>query len=169
MKAKPSFDPGGFGIVMTDLFISSTAALLIVLAVSKPTPINALPIQADLVATCHRSVASDSEWYAVFRAGHDAARDDEGIVVKTPQEMAEAPTQLGLQARLFYSVALAIGAHEQAFGECLHWFTYDLVRAHNTSLSEPRNGGPVGSRAVFAVSPTPMGLPIASENSDVGQ
>ena len=138
----------GTGIVMTDLFISATAALLLCLAVSRPTPVVPLPIQADLVLVC--PVLN----YAKAPFVMSRASDPNGISVEvgSPEDLAKAPKALELPPSLFRTIAVMATAQRPVSATCLRRLTDDVVRVHNSRLATtPATDGL--SRAVFAVAP----------------
>lgn len=126
---------GGLGIVMTDLFLSATAALLVVLAVANPTPPVPMPIQADLVATCPERNGGVVGHFILRSA---AEPDGPTAVVSKPEDLSEAVSVAGLQAALFYSVALIPRVGTPVSAACLSRFTTDIIRAHNSGLSRAK-------------------------------
>lgn len=154
MSDGSDFKPGGFGIVITDLFVSATAVLLLVLAVARPTPPQALPIQADLLAGCSPSSVTGSESetpIAVFHANGGNSSPGEGIPVKSAEEMSLVPGLLGLPARLFYSIAIVGQPDAPVTADCLERVSRQLVRAHNEALTIGATGADA-PRPIFAVS-----------------
>lgn len=136
------------GIVMTDLFVSATAALLLVLAVLQPIPPIRLPIQADLIARCPDGDPAPATPLALV-AGSDP--DGPSVSALGPTELGAAPVRLGLPARLFYTIAVEGTAGGPVSAACLDWITRDFVRAYNGALAEAdRLTQP---RAIFAVAP----------------
>ncbi|WP_428925337.1 hypothetical protein [Marinibacterium sp. SX1] len=125
---------------MTDLFISASAALMLVLAVLRPDPPVAPPIQADITAWC-------------TTAGQRPAllvETDPPILVQGPADLAALPGRMGLDPRLFYTLALAGSPDRPLPASCLAWATRDLVRALNADIARPDHTGPA---AIFSLAP----------------
>ena len=138
MSGRLDFRPGRFGIVITDLFVCATAALLIVLAVAGPTPPQYLPIQADLSARCLPAPAAqdvESNRTALFFDGLNNSAPGTGVPVKSFKEMKHVPSLVGLPPQLFYSIAVVRASDDPVSVECLGWIRRDLVRAHNKMLA----------------------------------
>lgn len=135
------------GIVMTDLFVSATAVLLLVLAVVQPTPPVQLPIQADLVARCLEAGQGSGAQLALS-AGTDPTGP--GVLITDPADLVGTPARLGLPPRLFYTIAVVGTQARPVTAACLSLVERDFVRAHNDSLirADRRSGAP---RAIFAV------------------
>ncbi len=142
---------------MTDLFVSAAAALMIILAIARPTPDIPLPIQADLLATCPDAAAFLSEAAApalsVTLAEQSGSVDP--VLVPTPEDLWALPARLGLQPRLFYTVALVGGQHPVT-AACADWALNDLVRTANSNAGNVAASHPVSPPAIF-------GLEIASQ------
>jgi len=148
----------GTGIVMTDLFISATAALLLCLAVSRTTPDIPLPVQADLIALCPTPNSPDGTPYIVALAS-----DPAGISAKvgSPEDLAAVPRLLGLPPALFRTIAVMATSASPVSATCVRRLTEDIVKPHNDQLAtEPAAAG--SSRAVFAVGPV---LPATAQGS----
>lgn len=143
----------GLNIAATDLFISATAALLVVLAVLRPMPPVDLPTQADLVGHC--TMDAEARPVALTLGVPEREVAPPHIEVHNPAELAQAPRTLGLAPRLFYVIALVPDAGGRLASDCLRWVRDDLVRPHNSrmSLSEPANSA-LGTRAIFTLVPT---------------
>ena len=143
----------GLNIAATDLFISATAALLVVLAVLRPTPPVELPIQADLEGYCTLDVEARPVTLVLGVPGH--AVDAAPLSVREPAELAQAPTLLDLAPGLFYMIALVPGRDGRLLSDCLTWVRDDLVRAHNASMLQPElSSTAAGTRAIFTLAPT---------------
>lgn len=123
---------GAMGIAMTDLFVSASAALMLVLAVLRPDPPVVTPIQADITAHCTESGGLPAL----------AIPADPPILIESPADLAALPARLGLPPRLFYTLALAGGPGHPVSASCLTWATTDLVRALNTEIARPGYDGP---------------------------
>lgn len=132
--------PGAMGIAMTDLFVSASAALMLVLAVLRPDPPVTPPIQADITAWCTET------------GGRPALRvdTDRVILLETPEDLAALPARLDLPPRLFYSLAIAGDADNPIPATCLAWASADLVRALNADVARPGYAGPP---AIFSLGP----------------
>lgn len=136
----------GSGIVLTDLFISATAALLLVLAVARPSPPVALPVQADMRATCYET--ADGGVGFELAAFADAAppvpdaavSDAPAILVQTREDFARATRALQLSAQLFVKVALTSDAQGPAGPTCLRVFEQDIMRPLNREPDIDPNG-----------------------------
>lgn len=150
---------GASGIAMTDLFISATAALLIVLAISRPQPPQELPIQADLLARCvmdaDAPVALEITRAAMI--GEDAPVDETQARVDAPGGLAAVPEELSLSPGLFYMIALVPDAAGVLRSDCFHWARDEIVRAYNDTLSDRSEEGETG--ALFTLSPALMEAP----------
>ena len=147
----PRFE--GLGIVMTDLFISGGAALLLVLAVARPTPETPLPVQADLVAACPTTQALEKREATLVLRPAGSAADDTRVEIRDPAQLAGAPAALGLPARLFYGIALVrdrTSGSPPLSARCLRWVGRDLVGAYNAQIETLAARG--GARPVFGLS-----------------
>ena len=146
----------GTGIVMTDLFISATAALLLCLAVSRTTPDVPLPVQADLILSCPAPGAPKATPFQVALASDP---DGPKVSVGTPDELAAVPGGLGLPPAMFRTIAVRATEAAPVSATCLRRLTEDIVRPHNSNLATKPPA--VGlSHAVFAVGPV---LPATSK------
>lgn len=132
--------PGAMGIAMTDLFVSASAALMLVLAVLRPDPPVTPPIQADITAYCTET------------GGHPAllVEGDRPLLLESPEDLAALPARLDLVPRLFYSIAIAGDANHPIPASCLAWASTDLVRALNADVARPGYAGPP---AIFSLGP----------------
>ena len=132
--------PGALGLAMTDLFVSASAALMLVLAVLRPDPPVTVPLQADITAFCTEI------------GGRPALIVDgpPSVTLTAPDDLAALPGRLGLPLRLFYSIALAGAPGRPLPAACLSWATTDLVRAHNATVARPDYAGPP---AIFSLGP----------------
>jgi hypothetical protein len=138
----------GLETVMTDLFVSAGATLLIVLAVTREVPEDVLPVQADLVATCPPSEdIARGDGTLLVRAG-GASETAQPIPVEGVAQMAVLPAALGMPARTFYTITLTSDA-APVTAACLDWVQEDLVRAHNAALASDIPRG--GARPVYAL------------------
>ncbi|MEL6958744.1 MAG: hypothetical protein AAGL89_07325 [Pseudomonadota bacterium] len=127
----------GSGIVMTDLFISATAALLLVLAVARPSPPVALPVQADLSVTC---VPTDAGSVA-FQVSPFEPKGAEASIelvhdIETPSDFVRAVHDLSPETRLLLKVALSVahttdGSQHASGLTCLRVFQQDFMRPLN--------------------------------------
>lgn len=134
------------GIVMSDLFISATAALLIVLALAQPYKPKEVPIQADLVAYCPPLDTPRPEYRILI---HSANEPEAAVSLHKSEELGGLPSGLLLEPRLFYSIALVEKKGHPLTPTCLKWVQQNLINPWNRSLQEKP---PVqeGSRAVFS-------------------
>ncbi|MBB95901.1 MAG: hypothetical protein CML68_15070 [Rhodobacteraceae bacterium] len=128
------------GIAMTDLFVSASAALMLVLAVLRPDPPVTTPLQADITAHCTETGGRP----ALVVPG------DTPVILQGPADLAALPARLGLPPRLFYALALAGGPGHPIPASCLSWAATDLVRALNTQVARPDYAGPP---AIFSLAP----------------
>jgi hypothetical protein len=142
------FDPGNVSIAMTDLFLSATAALLIVLAVLRPTPPVTLPIQADLVARC----TLETNGVEVF---DPRQTDRPAILIDRTRALSSVPERLGLAPKLFYTIALSDPQGVSA--DCAQTVLNGYVRAHNEAV-QSLNPGTKASRAIFTLAYDQEGL-----------
>lgn len=139
----------GLGIVMTDLFISASAALLMVIAVLRTTPPIPVPIQADIVATCPpAAILSAREPVMSMRPG---GREGATIKVGGPGDLASLPADLGLRPRLFYSIGVIAGEGAPLSAACLRWAQDSLVRTYNRKIDELTRRGT--ARPIFGIVP----------------
>ncbi len=142
-------------IVMTDLFISATAALLIVLAMARPQVPTDLPVQADILGFCP-PMKKEQGYLIVSAAEFDRQtatlpKTASQVVVDALDAFELAVSNLGFSQHLFYSIALVSGENRPLTPACVKHFSDVLVGKHNRSLSD-KSVIP-GSRAVFAVEP----------------
>lgn len=127
----------GSGIVMTDLFISATAALLLVLAVARPSPPVALPVQADLSVTCVRTTGGSVVFQVSPFEPEGSEPPNEAVHnVDTPQGFAKAVNDFSLQAHLLLKVALfdggtTAGTQPVSGLTCLRVFQQEIMRPLN--------------------------------------
>ncbi|MGR3804780.1 hypothetical protein [Marinibacterium profundimaris] len=131
---------GAIGIALTDLFVSASAALMLVLAVLRPDPPVTTPLQADITAHCTET------------GGLPALEipGDPPILVESPADLAALPARLDLPPRMFYALALAGGPGRTVPASCLAWASADLVRALNRQVASPGYDGPP---AIFSLGP----------------
>ena len=132
---------------MTDLFISATAALLLVLAVMQPTPPVPIPIQSDLLVRCPEPDAAEKWPLALYAAANPEAPP---LLVDRPADLGLAPARLGLPPRLFYTIALQQPIDSPVSAGCLSFVVRDLVRRYNRSLTESDRDS-VHQRAIFSI------------------
>jgi hypothetical protein len=133
MKSPQTARGTGIDLVMTDLFVSASAALMMVLAISRPTPDVPLPIQADLIATCPSAstiLSSDTEQPALHVFPSNAPTDMDRVSASDPESLWGLPQFFDLPPRLFYTIALKDGA-EPVTSACANWALNDIVRAAN--------------------------------------
>ena len=156
MTRPPELMSGGLGVAMTDLFISAGAAIVMVIALSRPTPRVELPPQADIIATCpEASTFQGGDGAIVMR--RDAADTTSAVPVVSPEDLAATPATLGLPARLFYTIALEDTPNQPVSAACLRWVQNDLIRAHHRRLLE-RDPAYRTRRCVFSLAPVPVTL-----------
>ena len=147
------FGGASFGIVMTDLFLSATAALLVVLALANEIPATKIPIQADLISYCvtNETMHGDFE----LRLGK-TLEGPFSYVVRTPKDLALAPVALGLPPRLYYTLALmssnvAGDSSKKTFlADCAAWADRKIISKWNRNLNFTERGDTV-HRAVFGI------------------
>ncbi len=137
----------GFAIAMTDLFFSSSGALLLVLAMLRPTPDIPLPVQADILARCQISETVSAEGKTLHLKTPDGARQ---VSLGSVDELARAPQVLGLAPSLFYTVALVPDENGKLSAPCLEWVQDELVRDHNSQINNRLDRGT--ARPVFGLS-----------------
>lgn len=124
------FEEQGVGIVMTDVFVSATAALLMILAVARPSPPTPLPIQAEITVSCETSEQGDY----VFQTWPTDIADTERRLINTPRDFAVAVKQMALPPALLYKVAVIANDHSTLPAGCL--------QAFKTIITWPLNRGP---------------------------
>lgn len=128
---------------MTDLFVSATASLLVVLTLVRPTPPLPMPIQADLLAFC----PPDPKGTIVFVAAARPAGPR--FAVAQPDDLAAAPARLGLKPALLYAVAVTSESGAGVDAACFARVRDDLVRARNSTVAAADRKA-AGPRAIFA-------------------
>lgn len=138
---------------MTDLFVSAAAALMMILAISRPTPDIPLPIQADMFGTCPEAStilteAGDRPALSVTRATQPGTVDP--VLVPTPEDLWTLPARLGLQPRLFYTIALIEGP-APVTAACADWALNQLVRTANTKADISGTGKPTSPPPIFGL------------------
>lgn len=119
------------GIVMSDLFISATAALLIVLALAQPFKPRELPIQADLIAHCPADETPQDQYSIAVQS---ATQPEPHVSVSEATDLGTLPGALLLQPRLFYSVALVEAKGHPLTPTCLKWVQQKLIKPWNKAL-----------------------------------
>ena len=135
-------------LAMADLFISATAALLMVLAVSQPFEPLPLPIQADLLASCPENKDGAGKSAVIRPWGETAGEPRE---VRIAADLANAPAALGLPPKSYYLLAVVPGADGVIAGRCFSFVANDLVGRSNTGLDKlARNHD--APRSVFVIS-----------------
>lgn len=117
------FEERGVGIVLTDVFVSATAALLIVLAVAQPSPPAPLPIQADIAVTCR--TADQGEYVFQILPTHTTATDK--VLIRSALDFAVAVHQMNMPAALLYKVAVIGEDGTPLASGCLQAFKTDVV------------------------------------------
>lgn len=124
------FEEQGVGIVMTDVFVSATAALLMVLAVARPSPPTPLPVQAEITVSCETSEQGDY----VFHTWPTHIIDADRRPIMSPQDFAVAVLQMALPPALLHKVVV-IGTNTSGLpAGCL--------QAFKTNISWPLNRDP---------------------------
>lgn len=147
--SQDSSQNAGLGIVMTDLFVSATAALMIVLSLLQTNPIARLPVQADLFARC-----SDEN---LTLALTDVKRT-RIVLVEKAADLLKIPVELELPPQLHYSVAFQPGPNG-LFANCLEHATRRIFGVYNSELLPKVEAGQ--SRPVFSV----IAVPSVDEDS----
>lgn len=125
----------GVGIVMTDLFVSAAAALMMILAITRPTPDIPLPVQADFLATClqaTQAATDEAGLYTLSLTPNHAESEIQPVIADAPGDLWTLPDRFGEPPRLFYTIALVDGA-EPVTGACADWALNDLVRTANSN------------------------------------
>lgn len=140
------FEEQGVGIVMTDVFVSATAALLMVLAIARPAPPTPLPIQAEITVSCETSEQGEY----VFQAWPTHILDAERRTILSPEDFAVAVQQMNLPKALLYKVVV--------IGKNVSGLPAGCLQAFKTAVIWPLNKDPVFSResenfrtAIFSV------------------
>ncbi len=136
----------GFAIAMTDLFFSSSGALLLVLAMLRPTPDVPLPIQADILARCPTSEVSSEDDVALILETPDGTRR---LALSSMDELAWASQGLGLAPALFYTIALIPDGAGKLSASCLERVQNEVVRKHNSQINNRLDRG--SARPVFGL------------------
>ena len=137
------------GLAMTDLFISATAALLTVLAVSQPFEPQPRPIQADLLATCPPETEEELVARALMRRADQSAV--EAVSVARAADLSALPTELGLAAKPYYLLAVVRDSRGVISGRCYAFIAQELAKTRNSRLDDIARDD-TGPRAVFVVS-----------------
>ena len=139
-------------MAMTDLFISATAALLIVLAVSQPHEPQPLPVQADIIAFCPVEPAENDANTTLSVMFQPAAQPGtEPREVTRFAEMAGLPEALGLDPQPYYSIAVVPDSDGRLTGACFGQVSQGFAREHNAALDQLERNDPM-PRAIFVVS-----------------
>lgn len=146
---------GGFGIVMTDIFVAATAALLLTLAVARPEPPVSRPVQADLVVLCPRVEQGD---FVLLAADTAKKARPPMVAVTNPADLARAVEKLGLPPRMFYTIALAASPARPMQAECLRTFQRKIVDKHNQGVTRP--GALSDGRMIFGLAPVDVVLDL---------
>jgi hypothetical protein len=136
----------GFGIVMTDLFISATAALLMVLAVMRNHPPTPVPLQADILARCENGEGANPV-LVMSKQGGDAR-----FTIGKPEDLGAVPALLGLPARMIYMISLESGPDTPLATQCLRWAKFGIVKSWNDLLRDTPEDAPA-SHAIFMIAP----------------
>lgn len=133
---------GATAIAITDLFLSATAALLIVLALARPDSPVPVPIQADLVAFCPEENSRQASMLLVAAQSSIAAKS-EGLVLAGPKTQLSKPEELvivfqelGLAADYFFNIALVGAVDRPVTIDCIRFLNRSIVDAHNQSLTD---------------------------------
>lgn len=155
----------GVMIAMTDLFVSATATLMVVLILSqteRPTP---LPVQADLVAFCP---TEEGEAFAVVPVsavivGADRLRTSmvDTLALSDATGLAAVLAKIaGAEPRSFYSIGLAGTAGRPVTAACISRLQNTIVRMHNQAVGKTAGG----IRAIAGV--TVISRPVILEDGD---
>jgi len=120
---------GSLGVVLSDLFLASTSAILMLLVVLRDTPDIPVPIQADILLAC----LPNGEFLLSLPNVDDASQSLSGL-----QELGSAVLALSPSPRLFQSVALVPGS-DGLSATCLN-HAEKAVRRWNSSLGESARG-----------------------------
>ncbi len=145
----------GFLVVVTDLFVSATATLLVVLALAKKQTPQSIPVQADLVAICPSK--ADGPFYMTTAAlALKNGGPDSGRLVGRAKDLELLANLPGLFPAMLHIVALSGTISSPINAECLVRFRRDIVAAHNDELA--RTADQPGFRRIFSVVPISMPL-----------
>lgn len=136
---------GPIGIVLTDIFLAATAAILLLLAVLQDNPDIPLPVQADFVLQCGR----DGE-FRLSVAGDETPM----VVLPDASEIGAAVVAMATAPRLFQTLALIQG-EDGLPAACLQSAT-SAVRRWNTALGEGLDGA--GGGVVLGIVAVPAGV-----------
>lgn len=117
------FEEQGVGIVMTDVFVSATAALLMVLAVARPSPPTPLPIQAEITVSCETSNQGDF----VFETWPTHIFDADRRPIMSPQDFAFAVRKMALPPALLYKVVVVGTETSGLSAGCLQALKTDII------------------------------------------
>lgn len=141
------------GMAMTDLFISATAALIMVLAVARPFEPVPLPVQADFLAFCvpMDETSGDQQQFDVMVHAFGSV-PDAAITILEPADLAELPGAFDMKAQPYYSLAVTQAPMgEVVAARCLQQVLFDLTRPYNASLEHLPRRAP-DARAIFIAS-----------------
>jgi hypothetical protein len=126
MKTIEGFLPGALGIVLSDIFLTATAAILVLLVVLQDRPIVPVPIQADIVMSCLQD-----ERYALAIPGQT---DTPPRIVSDLQDIGPVVLAIAPSPRIIQSVALVPGQNGLSV-PCID-AVQRAVRRWNLSLGE---------------------------------
>lgn len=166
----------GAMIVMTDLFLSATAVLLVVIALSEPDQPSDVPIQADLVALCPATVtpAGVPQLLAVrdlSRLEVGPAEEVNRVPISVHEDLPEALAALadngapGVEGAALLRIALVDFPGHPMTAPCFRVLAVDVVEAYNRWLQglDEKPGLPALS---LALSGHGLALPETGSDSD---
>nr|VFJ90503.1 MAG: hypothetical protein BECKH772A_GA0070896_100229 [Candidatus Kentron sp. H]VFJ91680.1 MAG: hypothetical protein BECKH772B_GA0070898_100209 [Candidatus Kentron sp. H]VFJ98293.1 MAG: hypothetical protein BECKH772C_GA0070978_100209 [Candidatus Kentron sp. H] len=131
-------------LAMTDLFVSATATLLVVLTLASPDSPTPLLVQADLVMLCSEPDAGSAE-FALFPASAVAFRKEAGTLrpgttihtVSDQTGMARAVAAMELPAKPMLTVALAPAPDRPLTATCFATATMRLLSRYHHLSNDP--------------------------------
>lgn len=152
----------GLMLVMTDLFVSASATLLVILSLAKNKVPDFLPVQADLVALCPEKAGGAFRLMTAVQAAEVQTGTRPfplGVPVRDANDLRRLAELPGLFPALLHVVALAGSASTPLDAACLIRFRREIITAQNNALTsaEPREG----LRRIFTV--VPISMPLGPE------
>jgi hypothetical protein len=129
---------GALMLAMTDLFVSATATLLVVLALASPYPPKPFPVQADLVMLCPESGSATKE-FVLFPASAVTFREKGGTLrpvttihfVRNHRELSRIVSAMKLPAKHMLTIALAPSTGRPLTANCFATVSRQLVSRYN--------------------------------------
>jgi len=149
---------GASAIAITDLFLSATAALLIVLALARPDVPQPIPVQAELIAFCPETNSNRSANIHIGRV-EDIRKSEENLShsgslarISKPEELGAGLRDLEVPAALFLNIALVSGPKRPISLDCIRFLERSIIGAHNQGLNTAPPDAPL--KTIFATTIT---------------